>query len=261
MSGTDITYIGLAASVISLIIPVFILYRYKTGLIKPMLISFARMILQLFIVGIYLKYIFELDSALLNFLWVFVMIVAAGFSVAKRSNLRYKHFLVPIIVSILVNTSVNMAIYALFILNPADMSSARYLIPIMGMVIGNTLSSSIVGIRNYIQNITKNSDIYNFYLMAGASTEEAEEPFITDAMREAFNPYIASTAVIGLIWLPGMMTGQILGGSEPLHAIKYQISIIITIFVGSVITVFTAIKLLRKLIFDDFGNIKKELIN
>jgi putative ABC transport system permease protein len=260
MTESDISYFGLAAGILTLIIPFFILQRYKTGLLKPAVIAFGRMIIQLIFVGIYLKYIFDLNSPVVNFLWVLIMVVTAGISITKRSNLNLRIFVIPIIISVLANVVINLFFYSFLILDTTTVSSARYLIPIMGMTIGNTLTSSIVGIRSYTQAAIQHEEEYRYYLMLGATSGEAQFQFITRAFREAFNPVIASNAVIGLIWLPGMMTGQILGGSNPFLAIKYQISIIITIFVGSVVTVFVAINLLKRTLYDEYGNLKKEII-
>jgi putative ABC transport system permease protein len=259
MNNTDITWLGLIFGVLSLIIPIFILIKYKTGLAKPTIIAFARMLLQLFLLGLYLNYIFELDSIYINLLWVVIMVIAAGFSVTKRSEIPLKIFFVPITTAVLINVLINTIFFAFLILGPEKTSSARYLIPIMGMVIGNTLNSSIVGIRSYFNVVRKNEDEYKYNLMCGANFAEAQKNFIAHALRDALNPGIASTAVIGLIWLPGMMTGQILGGSDPMTAIKYQIVIIITIFVGSVITLLVAIQLIKRVSFDNYGNFRKDI--
>ena len=259
MNDTDITWLGLIFGVLSLIIPILILIKYKTGLAKPTVIAFARMLVQLFLLGLYLNYIFALDSIYLNVLWVVIMVISAGFSVTKRSEIPLKIFLLPITTAVFINVLINSLFFAFLILGPEKTSSARYLIPIMGMVIGNTLNSSIVGIRSYINVVRKNEDEYKYNLMCGANFGEAQRNFIAQALRDALNPGIASTAVIGLIWLPGMMTGQILGGSDPMTAIKYQIVIIITIFVGSVITLLVAIQLIKRVSFDEYGNFRREI--
>jgi putative ABC transport system permease protein len=81
-----------------------------------------------------------------------------------------------------------------------------------------------------------------------------------EALRTAFNPLIASITVIGLISLPGMMTGQILGGSSPNIAIKYQIMLMLTIFVSTVLTVYLTIIISNRFVFDEYGNLKKGVL-
>ena len=259
MNNSDITCLGLVFSIASLLIPIFILLKYKTDLVRPTIIAFSRMLVQLGFLGLYLKYVFELDSIYLNILWIIIMVVAAGYSVTKRSDIPLKYFFLPVTAAVLTNVVINALFFAILILGPEKTSSARYIIQLMVMIIANTLNSSIVGIRSYVNVITKNEDEYKYNLMCGANTAEAQRSFISQAMRDAFNPTIASTAAIGLIWLPGMMTGQILGGSDPMIAIKYQILIIITIFVGGVITVMVGIQLIKRISFDIYGNFRKEL--
>lgn len=242
-----------------IIIPVAILYYYKTGLNKPLAIAFIRMISQLTLVGLYLEYIFEINSTLINIGWMILMIFAAAFTIVERVELKFKHFFLPIIFGIITGVLINGTVFAFLIVGTDLFFDARYLIPIAGMLIGNSLNSAIIGVRSFFKNLSDDVERYRFYLMCGATRNEALFHFISEAMQDAFSPTIASTATIGLIWLPGMMTGQILGGSDPITAIQFQIMIIITIFVGSVITVFISLNMSRLFAFDDYDMFNKNI--
>lgn len=250
MNTHDITWLGLIIGSLIILFPIWIFNHYRTKLIKPTIISVVRMAFQLFLVGIYLELIFEYNSIWINLLWVFIMIFAASFTIITRSDLTLRHMFVPLITAILTNVLINGLIYSFLIVGTDTIFSARYLIPIMGMVVGNSVNSSIIGIRKFYSSIYEQNEQYIYKLMCGANRREATFDYYRDAIIEAFNPVIASTATIGLIWLPGMMTGQILGGSNPAVAIKYQIIIVISIFAGSVITVFTALKLSERFAFN-----------
>ncbi len=239
----DIPWVNIGIAFTLLIIPVSILVYYKTGLLKTMGWSFLRMTLQLSLVGFYLEYIFDLDSHFINILWVAIMVVAASFTIVKRSDLNIKRYYFPVMAGILTNVLINGVVFAYLVFEEQSFFAARYIIPIMGMVIGNTLNSSIVAIRSYFTSMKKEKQKYRYYLMLGASEAEALFKFSSDAMKNSFSPVLASVASMGLIWLPGMMTGQILGGSNPLTAIKYQFLIMIAIFTGSVLTVAVSIKI------------------
>ncbi len=242
----DIPWINIGIASSLLILPILVLSYYKTGLLRTMAWSFFRMSLQLSLVGFYLEYIFELDSTIINIAWVALMIVAASFTIVKRSDLSAKKFYFPVLSGILTNVVINGIVFAFLVFEGKDFFAARYIIPIMGMVIGNTLNSSIVAIRSYFSSMKKEKQKYRYYLMLGASEAEALFKFSSDAMKNSFSPVLASVASMGLIWLPGMMTGQILGGSNPLTAIKYQFLIMIAIFTGSVLTVAVSIKIAQK---------------
>ena len=259
MGAVNINEIDLLIGSVLMLIPVAILAYYKTGLLKSLAVAFLRMAAQLSLVGFYLTYIFELNAWWLNTIWLVVMVVAASFTIIKRTELKNKYFFTPVLLALLTELIINGAIIAVIIIGTDDFFNARYMIPISGMLVGNCLSSAIIGIRSFYNSLGANEARYRYYLMSGASKHEALFPFISSAMKEAFNPIIANTATIGLIWLPGMMTGQLLGGSDPVTAIKYQIMIIFTIFVGSVLTVFLSINISKRFAFTDMDMFDKNI--
>ncbi len=260
MGAADISWLGLFLGSLVLIIPIAIFLYYKTGLIKDTLWSFGRMAVQLVLVGLYLGYIFELDSIWVNLLWVLIMAVAATITIIRRSEIKSKYFALPIFNAIVFSTVLNGGIIALVEIGTQSFFNARFLIPISGMLIGNCLGSAIIGIRSFYKSLIKDEEKFNYDLACGATRNEALQPFFTDAMKEAFSPLIANTASIGLIWLPGMMTGQILGGSDPMLAIKYQVMIIVGIFVSSVLTVYLSIYGSKTFIFNEWDQFDKTSI-
>ena len=229
MQTIDINIINLAIGFSLLIVPVIILIYYKTALTSSMLLSIFRMILQLSFIGIYLKYIFELNAVWVNLTWAMLMVLITAVTIVKRSELSLKIFLAPIFAGVSIGMLFSSLFLLKFVLRLDNIYEARYLIPILGMIAGNCLNAAIVGLRHFYAGIQKDEERYKYYLSCGAKPSEALLGFIKNSMKEAFQPAIAQTATIGLIALPGMMTGQILGGSSPLLAIKYQIMIMTAI--------------------------------
>ena len=137
-----------------------------------------------------------------------------------------------------------------------NMFEARYFIPITGMLLGNTLKTIIIALSYYFKQLDTESDLYKWYLANGATRSEALSRFKREALKIAFNPVIAATAIVGLISLPGMMTGQILGGSAPNVAIKYQIMLMITVFSSSIISVIITLLISDRNVFDGMDNLK-----
>ncbi|CAM2913579.1 YbbM seven transmembrane helix protein [Vibrio rarus] len=105
------------------------------------------------------------------------------------------------------------------------------MIPLAGMLLGNSLSGNIVALQNLYSAFEQQQAEYEAAIALGASPSYATLPFVRVAMQKAFAPILASMATTGLVTLPRMMTGQILGGASPMVAIKYQIMILIAIFV------------------------------
>ena len=261
MAINDIDWLNLLLGSLILIIPLLMFIYYKTGLAKPMVISMLRMGVQLFLVGFYLKYIFGWNLLWLNILWLIVMVNASSMTIYKRSGFKVKQFYIPILAGIIAGVALNIIVFDLLILGNQNFFNARILIPIAGMLIGNTLGASYLGIKTCYSNISKDEERYKYALMLGANRQEAMFPYIAESLKLAFNPTIITNASIGLIWLPGMMTGQILGGSDPLVAIKYQILIIVAIFAGSAITVLTSILVAEKFAFGKNDLLKPNLFN
>ena len=253
---TDIDYLDLLFGYALLIVPIIILWYYKTGLVKDGLISIGRMTIQLLLVGVYLEFIFELNSIWVNIGWVFIMTIIAAYTVVKRSGLKLKLMFFPVFIAGVVSIGITDAYFLGFVVKLDNMFEARYFIPITGMLLGNTLKTIIIALSYYFKQLDKESGMYKWYLANGATRSEALSRFKRDALKIAFNPVIAATAIVGLISLPGMMTGQILGGSSPNVAIKYQIMLMITVFSSSIISVIFTLLISDRHVFDGMDNLK-----
>ncbi|MBN2664246.1 MAG: ABC transporter permease [Bacteroidales bacterium] len=260
-SAQDISLLNLALGYLIIIIPIAVFAYYKTGLVKDTIIAFVRMTIQLFLVGLYLKYVFAWNYWWLNLIWGLLMIIAATITIGRRSNMKKSIFIVPIFLSILFSMIIVDGYFLGIVIRLENLFSAMYFIPITGMILGNCLRSNVIALSSFYKNLNKERTMYRFLIANGATREEALMPFMREALRLSFNPTIANTAVIGLISLPGMMTGQLLGGSSPDVAIKYQIMLVITIFVASLVTVFLSIKIVNLFVFDKFHRLKASLFN
>ncbi len=239
----DINYLELFMGYALMLIPVFILWYYKTGLVKDTIVATARMTVQLLLVGVYLEYIFKLNCVLVNVAWV----------------LKHKLFFVPVFLSGIISIAVTDAYFLGVVIKLDNVFDARYFIPITGMLMGNTIKNVIISLNAYYKRIHQEQNLYRWHLANGANKNEALLPFMREALKIAFNPTIASTAIMGLISLPGMMTGQILGGSNPNIAVKYQIMLLITIFASAIMTVVLTILFSNRIAFDSYNNLKEDI--
>ena len=255
----DINYFELFAGYALLLIPILILWYYKTGLVKDTFIAVVRMTVQLLLVGVYLEYIFELNNAVINVTWVLVMSIIASYTIIRRTGLKFRLFFIPVLISGIISIAVTDAYFLGYVIKLNNIFDARYFIPITGMLMGNTLRTIIIALDAYYLRIDEEENYYRWHLANGATRREALNPFMRDALKKAFNPTIATTAVMGLISLPGMMTGQILGGSDPSIAVKYQIMLIITIFSSAILNVVLTILFSNRIAFDAYDNLRKDI--
>ncbi|WP_346858060.1 ABC transporter permease [uncultured Draconibacterium sp.] len=256
----DINIWELAFGFLLLIFPMSFFYYFRIRMEKDVLINVIRMAVQLFLVALYLEFIFTFNNAWVNSLWVLLMIIVGVFTITKRVALNRKYFIVPFFIAGLTSILIIDVFCLGFILKLDYVFDARYFIPITGMVLGNALNHNIVGLNRYFTSLTEKRELYQFLLTNTGNNKIAIRPFIEEAARAALNPMIANMSVIGLVTLPGMMTGQILGGSPPAVAIKYQVMIMVAIFVGCTINIFLSIILSNRFIFDEYGNFKQNLI-
>lgn len=260
METYDISLEGMFFSFLLLIVPVVISYYLNLKLISSTLESALRMVIQLLFVGVFLTFVFDLNNALLNIAWVFVMVFVASHTVLKNAELKTAKLL-PMLVLFMAITNYAMLLYFnRFIIDLNDLFDARYFIPIAGMVLGNSLKANVIGMEHFCGEIQRNENRYLFRLSMGAEKTEALAPYLRKSMRIALKPTIANMATIGIVFLPGMMTGQILAGASPLVAIEYQIAIMIAIYVTTMVNVFLGVLVLIHRGFDDYGMFKKEML-
>jgi len=243
-----------------LLIPLLGIWYLKLGMVKSLLISTIRMIVQLVLVGFFLEFLFRLNNWLLNSVWFLTMITVAALSVIKNSNLRLRHFLVPVLFSFILANFFVVLYFNYFIVNLNFVMDAKYMIAIGGMVLGNSLRANIVGLGDFYKSISKDEQLYFYKLSLGATRFEALRGFAKKSFIAAMNPTIASMATMGIVSLPGMMTGQILGGSVPLVAIKYQIAIMIAILASTIISISLSIIFTVGKSFNKYGVLLKSVI-
>jgi putative ABC transport system permease protein len=255
----DIGFDRLLLGLLLMVIPIMGFLYFKVKIVKETLISVLRMVIQLSLVALYLEYIFEWNKAWINIIWVGIMIIVGSFTTIKRAGLSYRYFALPFILSGFMSLLIIDAFFLGFVIRLDYVFDARYFIPISGMVLGSSLNHNIVGVSSYFSRLKKEQDLYYFLLVNGNNKKNSLAPFIRSAIKSGLNPMIATMSVVGLISLPGMMTGQILGGSSPAIAIQYQILIMIAIFVGCSINLMLGILISNRFVFDSFGRIKANI--
>tara|TARA_R110001583_G_scaffold71575_2_gene201484 strand:- start:964 stop:1758 length:795 start_codon:yes stop_codon:yes gene_type:complete len=227
----DISWLQLGLFSSLLLIPLCINAYFKLGINKSTLFSLLRMLLQLIFLGFYLEYIFVLDNIWLNITWVILMIVIGSHSIISKSDLSNRKLLFASALALSCALLPLLFIMSLMVIRPSPLYSAQYMIPLAGMLLGNSLSGNIMALQNLFDAFKQRQDEYEAAIALGATAYQAAFPFLQQAMKKAQAPILASIATTGVVTLPGMMTGQILGGVPPMVAIKYQLLIFTAIFV------------------------------
>lgn len=259
MKTPDITLFSLILCLLLLSIPLIFSFIFKLKKVQSILFSVIRMTIQLILIGLFLKYLFQLNNIFLNILWLIFMIFVATFTVIKKNSLKLQIFALPTFLSISIATFFVLLYFNSLILRIDNIFDARFLVVIGGMLLGNSLRANIIGVGSFYRSLKRNENRYIYRLSLGATLFEAIMPYLRYGINSSIEPTLASMATMGIVALPGMMTGQILGGVTPVLAVKYQISIMIAIFVSTTISVVLTILLTLKTSFNSYGVLKKEI--
>ncbi|PMG73031.1 ABC transporter permease [Shewanella sp. 10N.286.51.B7] len=245
----DISWLALGLFMLVLIVPFAINRSYQLHLGKEISIAVVRMTLQMALIGLYLQYLFHLDNVWVNLAWLLVMLLVGASAIISKAKLPKRPLMGPICTGLLLGLMPILLVMMLWLFQPTPIYSAQYLIPTAGMLLGNSLSGNIIALQRLFAAFEEKQPQYHGALALGASPKQAAAPFVQTALQQSFAPILASMATTGLVSLPGMMTGQILGGVDPIIAVKYQIVILVAIFATLTISVATSVSLsVRKLL-------------
>lgn len=239
------------------LLPWLLLGLIGVRLSKDIGLGIVRMTLQLGLVGFYLKALFALNNPWLNGLWILLMLMVADLSILRRAGLKRRLFFLSTFTAVALSVLFSAAYLIILVIQPPLLYDARYLVPLSGMILGNCLQGNVIGLERFYSALRKNENEYVTYLLLGATRWEAMRPYFREAVKAAINPTVAGMATMGLVSLPGMMTGQILGGGEPWVAVKYQIAIMLCIFASTALAVILNLKLSLNIAFDELDVLRE----
>lgn len=218
---------ALAALLLGLQVGLSLLLRL--GIVKTVLWSALRMTVQLTLIGLVLTWVFALRSLPLVFIVLALMTLAAGQAAIGRVKHPYRGIYRDSLLAIFLSSWLTTAYFITVVSRPEPWYLPEYVIPLLGMVLGNGLSGMALGLDRFLGEAESRRDEVETWLALGASRWEAAADLIRSAVRTGLMPITQSMMASGLVSLPGMMTGQILGGVEPRQAVDYQIVIMFMI--------------------------------
>ena len=221
MSQHNITNESLALALMLVVIALLVSGKEKLGLEKDIVWSVARAVVQLILVGYMLKYIFDLNNGWLTVLMVLFICVNASLNARKRSR-NIGNALMISFVAITVSTTSTLTI---LVLSGSIEFVPMQVIPISGMIAGNAMVAVGLCYSNLNQRFADNQQKILEMLSLGASVKLASAKLIRDSIRAAMIPTVDAAKTVGLVSLPGMMSGLIFAGIDPVKAIKYQIMV------------------------------------
>lgn len=226
------------------------LTRLRIG--RPLLIAAARTVIQLALVGLVLETLFAVGTLPWVTLMALVMLLVAGREVMARQKYRLTGgwaFGIGTVAMFISAFSVTV-LTLVAIIGPDPWYTPQYAIPLLGMLLGNTMTGVALSLDRLTEAAWRQRAVIESRLMLGQSWQQAIGDLRREAMRSGMMPMINAMAAAGIVSLPGMMTGQILAGTAPALAVKYQILIMFTITVGTGFGTLAAVAAGSRRLFD-----------
>ena len=225
----------------------------KLDLATQIVIAAIRTVVQLLLIGLVLKVLFAQVDLLYIALMSIIMLLIAGREVMARQKRRFGGLwgyglgTLSMFVS-----SFTLTIYALVVVVGTEpWYTPQYAIPLLGMMLGNTMTGVSLALDNLTTSAWRQRNVIEARLILGQDWRTAIGDITKDSVRIGLVPMINAMAAAGLVSLPGMMTGQILSGTEPVEAVKYQILIMFLITAGTGFAAMLATWIGARRLFDD----------
>ena len=243
-----------------ILIPIVISFQRKLGIEKDLLIGTVRTFIQLMIIGYVLKYIFNFKKWYFVLLMIAIMAIVAGYNAVKRQKTKIKGLFPIVTLSIFLGAGIAMATLILLILRVSPWYEPQYLIPISGMMLGNAMNATALAVDRLIGETRGRRWEIEAALALGASPIKAINPLLRDTASAAMMPTINAMMVVGIVQLPGMMTGQIIGGVAPEQSVRYQIIIMYMLATSVIVSCMTILYFFYRKLFTDDEQLNFDLL-
>jgi putative ABC transport system permease protein len=238
--GGDVSWWGLAASLLMVAAVGVLSWRQKLRLERDLVVAVVRSLAQLLAVGAALGLIVDRDTWIgWSFVWVGAMVVFAAVTVSRRAP-RLPGVLGVAFLAI--GTSAALGLGLLFVLGIFPVEG-RTVVPLAGMVVGNSLAAGVVAVRRLVDAVAERRADLEARLALGLPWPDASRPLVRNVLRLAIAPDVERIKALGIVVLPGAMTGLILAGVNPLDAVRVQLAMMYVIL-GAVATTTTVVALL-----------------
>jgi putative ABC transport system permease protein len=242
----------LALAALLVVASAVLAWALRLGISRSLLVAGSRMVIQLVLVGLVLKVVFEQTALAWIVLMAIVMLMVAGYETTARQKRPMTGFWsIGIGVGAMFVSTFSVTVLALaVILGPTPWYTPQYAIPLLGMLLGNTMTGVTLGLDRLTQTLWERRAMVEARLMLGHPWGEAVADIRRDCMRAGMIPTLNAMAAAGIVSLPGMMTGQILAGAPPVEAVKYQILIMCLIMGATAAGTALAVQVACRRLFD-----------
>ncbi|MED4475543.1 ABC transporter permease [Oceanobacillus caeni] len=226
------SYLTLTLALIFVLIPIILSKTLHLDLEKDTIIATVRSIIQLLIVGYVLQFVFASEEYIFIILMIALMIGAATQN-ARKKGASIKGITWKLIITFIFIEILTQAILLGFQITPP---TAQYIIPISGMVVGNSMVLAILFLNRFTAEVEARQDETELILSLGGTPKQAIHTPLVTSIKASTIPTIESQKTIGLVQLPGMMSGQIIAGADPVQAVQFQLLVLFLLLTTAIVT-------------------------
>lgn len=248
---------GLLAALALLAVPAYFFWRVSQRMLVRTAIAVGRAMLQLAVVGVYMHWLFRWNSVALDLVWLLLMALIGAFAACSRAQLPRRAMVLPIVAGQSLAVIAVGAYLLLLVFKPGQPAVARWIVPVAGLLLSGGQAVCASGLKAYYGSLRNEGGLYDFLLGNGATHLEAVMPFVRRAVEEAFSPLLANMAVVGLVTLPELTLGQMLGGVSPAVAVAFTAVIVAASLSVSVLSLAVSLYVADCRMFDANGRLRR----
>lgn len=248
-------YIALLFTIIFVFIALFLSKSFKVGIEKDIIIASLRASIQLLLIGYLLTFIFSVNSLFFTILMILFMLLIASQNIVKRRQKNNGLFWRVFITLLTVEIVTQGFLLALQIIP----STPKYIIPVSGMIIGNSMVLASLFLNRLFSEVEVHRQEILLILSLGGRPRQAIHSILKVCMKTSMIPTLESQKTLGLVQLPGMMTGQILAGASPVEAVRFQLLIVFTTMTSATLTCIMLSSLTYLLLFNKYQQLKERI--
>ncbi|MFZ5830094.1 MAG: ABC transporter permease [Planctomycetota bacterium] len=238
LEASKVQYVELSPGQVALAVGLVVLsgavsLALRLGLERRLALASIRTVVQLLLIGVVLRWVFRWSNVYIVLGIMLVMTVIAGLAAVRRTERRWQGIWFDSVLAIWASSWLIAALALMAIVRVEPWYQPQYAIPLLGMILGNTLSGISLGLDRLGDELSSHRDEVETLLSLGATRWEAAIGPMRKAIRTGMLPTINTMMVVGLVSLPGMMTGQLVAGMDAMQAVMYQIVIMFLIAAGT----------------------------
>jgi putative ABC transport system permease protein len=238
---TELSWLDLVVAAALILVAISIARLRRLGLEKSLAFGAVRAVVQLLIVGNVLVWLFAADRWWLVAIALAIMLIVAVKTAADRQDGAFWQHLRPMGSALLVGSGVTLVYVTAAVVRVDPWYDPRYLIPLFGMILGNAMNAAALAAERLASEMSARHSEVEAYLALGAAPARAAREAARRALRAALIPTVNGLMIVGVVSLPGMMTGQILAGSSPALAVRYQVMVVFMLAAASALSAATAV--------------------